>query len=310
MALLVAIWVATLALSTKTSRPNREKIAGSIAKCERRKIERSVVRRPCCPQCQRPLVQCLCDVLPSQRIPTQHDILILQHPAEFRKKTVSTVPLLRLLLANVHVSVGTAFRVEDLPLLQACLDRGDTPLLLFPGGDNVLSLDDALDRRKLLALRKNSTRADPTAAVPLPTDGHARRPLLLLVDGTWTQAGRMVRDSPAVVAACQHIQGTAETHPSIFGAVRRPPGRAFQSTLEICARALTVLEGDDDDDNNNVRTSYMTQALDRLVRVQLDHNQHGRPRFPGSDRAIRRERRLKIERELFETVSSLEGEEK
>ena len=51
--------------------------------------------RQYCPGCQRPLPQCLCDHLPASRIRLDTDVLVLQHPVEFRRKTISTVPLLK-----------------------------------------------------------------------------------------------------------------------------------------------------------------------------------------------------------------------
>lgn len=271
---LAAVVFGTLALSQQ----NQEKIAGSIAKCERRAEDRNANPRRCCNRCRRPLVQCLCPVLPRERIATRHDILILQHPTEFRKKTVSTVPLLRLVLADLHVVVGTSFEPSGLPLLQACLENGDTPLLLFPGGEKVLSFDIESERNEILSLAGDCQR----------TTNQQRRPLLVLLDGTWSQARRMLRDSPELASVCQHVQFTSNLEPSVFGAVRRPPCRSYISTLEVCSRALQHLEGNDQSVESI--SLFLSRALDRLVQVQLQKVQQGRPRFPGSEKRLRHAR--------------------
>ena len=98
----------------------KRKIASSIAKGERRAQERNVQQvRNLCSHCHRPPVQCVCDTLPSHKISTQRaDILILQHPAEFRRKTFSTVPLLPLVLEHVSIFVGRSFDLATTPPIQ------------------------------------------------------------------------------------------------------------------------------------------------------------------------------------------------
>jgi DTW domain-containing protein YfiP len=86
----------------------RAKIASSITKGERRAQERATnSRRELCGHCRRPPVQCVCSSLPTQELSQlQTEVLILQHPAEFRRKTFSTVPLIRLVLERVQICVG------------------------------------------------------------------------------------------------------------------------------------------------------------------------------------------------------------
>ena len=121
----------------------RAKIAHGVAKGERRARERLAQPRPVCPHCSRPPILCVCNVLPSDKISTATKILILQHPNEFRKRNLSTVPLIRLVLQNVQVLVGYSFHqdLKDLAPIQQALHAGIQPLLLYPGED-ATSLDD------------------------------------------------------------------------------------------------------------------------------------------------------------------------
>ena len=74
--------------------------------------------REYCNGCQRPLPQCLCDHLPKNKIHLQTHVLILQHPVEFRRKTISTVPLLKLVLENVMILVGRSFDTQLESIIQ------------------------------------------------------------------------------------------------------------------------------------------------------------------------------------------------
>ena len=67
--------------------------------------------RALCERCKRPHRVCLCAALPPVPVVTQTRVLILQHPVE-AKKTVATVPLVELCLANCTVVRGMRFEPE------------------------------------------------------------------------------------------------------------------------------------------------------------------------------------------------------
>ena len=119
----------------------KTKIASSVAKTERREIERARVGREICQRCIRPPELCICESLPEQLIDTSTTILILQHPRERRRKSLSTVPLMPLVLQKCIVKTGYNFTPDQLDLVTECLGRGQKPMLLFPGS-NAISLDD------------------------------------------------------------------------------------------------------------------------------------------------------------------------
>ena len=73
-------------------------------------------------------------------------VLILQHPRERRRRSLSTVPLMPLVLKKCEVKSGYRFTPLQLDLVTEWLDKGQKPLLLFPGPpDSTLSLDDDID---------------------------------------------------------------------------------------------------------------------------------------------------------------------
>lgn len=72
---------------------------------------RNIIDKPraLCARCNRPSPgQCLCPALPEAAIHTATRVLILQHPAE-SKKRIASVPLLKLCLAPVTIVKGQAF---------------------------------------------------------------------------------------------------------------------------------------------------------------------------------------------------------
>ena len=123
--------------------PNmKTKIAFSVAKTERREVERSRVGREICNRCIRPPDLCVCQSLPEELINTSTTVLILQHPRERRRRSLSTVPLMPLVLKKCEVKSGYRFTPLQLDLVTEWLDKGQKPLLLFPGPpDSTLSLD-------------------------------------------------------------------------------------------------------------------------------------------------------------------------
>ena len=279
---------------------------GNLSKEERRQQSRNWNdARATCPQCQRPPSSCVCAALPSKgKITLPHvDILILQHPSEFRRKHVSTVPLIPLVLDNVKISVRRAF---DDTFMQHVLGdveaRGKTPLLLFPGAD-AITLDQPRALEELQSrseqLRQHSvigdeseTDAGNNLGASMPVD-LPRDFFLILIDGTWTQAGSMVRNSsPLLLEKCLPIQflSTAKSQQSMYHSMRKQPNAHCLSTLEACARTLPLLEKlaaesfKDRVENSRVEeleTSGVTladdavhhlhEALEILVQTQLEY---------------------------------------
>mmetsp|Transcript_16335 Transcript_16335/g.46909 ORF Transcript_16335/g.46909 Transcript_16335/m.46909 type:complete len:376 (+) Transcript_16335:58-1185(+) len=221
-----------------------------LSKEERRQQSRTLSdARATCPLCRRPPSSCVCSALPpnGRKIALPHvDILILQHPSEFRRKHVSTVPLIPLVLENVEISVGRAF--DDVfmrHMLEEADALGQTPLLLFPGPD-AITLEDPR------ALEELQSRSEMLRRVPDSDDereigpGSSTAPskfLLILIDGTWTQASSMVRkSSPLLLERCLPIQFLSTEQQSLYHSMRKQPDAHCLSTLEACGRTLPMLE--------------------------------------------------------------------
>lgn len=266
--------------------PNvREKVANMVLAAERRAQHRAAEPRALCKRCIRPPNLCVCAELPTELIETSTQILVLQHPVEFKRKTISTVPLLPLCLRNIQVKVGCSFDVESLSPVRDALERGRKPLLLFPS-PKALSLDNPEDVRILGRSLPETERGD----------------LLILLDGTWSQAKNMARDSPSLVKCCQQVQFSLASS-SLYGDLRREPEGHCVSTLEACARALVLLEP------QNGRASSAAAHLEASLRALVSTQLHWRDALGdavgkgrhcrGRAQRLRELRRLEVERELF-----------
>eukprot|EP00986_Skeletonema_menzelii_P005986 scaffold2258_cov144-Skeletonema_menzelii.AAC.15 len=125
-----------------------------------RRPDRSIIQedsyRDYCNGCNRPLPQCLCEHLPEEKIGLDTKVLVLQHPVEFRRKTISTVPLLTLVLDECRVLVGRSFDVELETIIHGACNEGRMPLLLFPG-PNATVLEDSNAMEQLKSAHYNSS---------------------------------------------------------------------------------------------------------------------------------------------------------
>mmetsp|Transcript_7964 Transcript_7964/g.11511 ORF Transcript_7964/g.11511 Transcript_7964/m.11511 type:complete len:382 (+) Transcript_7964:77-1222(+) len=282
----------------------RTKIASSIAKGERRAKERSFnVPRNVCPKCQRPPIQCVCSCLPPQcKIETDVSLIILQHPAEFRRSTFSTVPLLKLVLEDVHICVGRNFDETSHPILGNLFSNSNTqqqkPMLLFPGPD-AWTLDDQQQQPEVQNILKTTAAKESSGDGDDDNNKSANnKQTLILIDGTWTQAARMARNSPFLFQHCQQVQFASVDTPSLYDAIRKEPQPHCLSTLEASAKALTLL----DPQKGPEASEYLHASLKSLVRQQLLHTSHA-PRFNGrsNKNPERQERIQEIERKLFDS---------
>jgi len=161
--------------------------------------------RPQCPRCLRPQTHCLCPLIPS--LDSRTRVLLLQHPSEVNH-ALNTARLAALGLTNAELIVGEVF--EDLPGL---LNRpGYQARLLFPADD----------------------------AQPLQANRESDQPLLLVVpDGTWRKARKMLHLNP-LLAALPRVtlaQGGVSRY-----RLRKAPGPGALSTIEAIVQALETLE--------------------------------------------------------------------
>lgn len=266
----------------------KTKVASSVAKTERRGEERSRGARETCSRCHRPPTLCVCKSLPDKPIRTSTHVLILQHPRERRRKSLSTTPLVDLVLEKCTVKVGYNFTPDQLDLVQECLAKGRKPLLLFPGEDSI-TLDQEED-------------ADESKGIDDITFRQLQQEhqLLIFIDGTWAEAKRMLLQSPKIVDICIKVQFQSESE-SIYDSLRNEPKKHCLSTLECCARALAHLEPSKDCASR--ANEYLLGSMQCMVdkRIELT-SKNPVPRFtrPGTKIYEKNKRRHEIKQELFD----------
>ena len=163
--------------------------------------------RPSCRGCGRALAgACFCDRITV--LATRTRILLLQHPRE-RHVAIGTARMAQLALPNSRLRVGLDF-AED-PEVLAVLADSPATYVLFPGPD----------------------------ALPLEQLPRDRPITLIVLDGTWWQARKLLKLNPAIarlprVAFRPH-------KPSAY-LIRREPADFCVSTIEALAEVLKVLE--------------------------------------------------------------------
>jgi DTW domain-containing protein len=162
--------------------------------------------RPSCSGCGRPPVVCFCDRITV--LPTRTRILLLQHPRE-KDVAIGTARMAHRALPSSRLRVGLDF-AED-PEVLAALARPSPAYVLFPGPGS------------------------------LPVEQLPREPAITLVvlDGTWSQARKLLRLNPAI-AALPRI-AFSPPKPSAY-VIRREPADFCVSTIEALAQVLAVLE--------------------------------------------------------------------
>jgi len=158
-----------------------------------------------CERCLRPQSHCLCALIPS--LPSRTRVLILQHPSEV-DHALNTARLAALGLQQAQLEVGEVF--EGLP--DWLNQPGYQARLLFPGdGAEVVShyADDA-------------------------------QPWLLVVpDGTWRKARKLLHLNPALASLPRVTLAPGAT--SRYR-LRKAPAPGALSTLEAITQALDTLE--------------------------------------------------------------------
>lgn len=192
--------------------------------------------RPFCLRCRRPEVVCVCGAL--RPVDSRTRVVFLQHPREARVP-VSTCRLAHLSLPNSEMHVG--LRAEGSRRLEA-LVRDPGTMVLFPGPGST-------DVRDLPAPPRN----------------------LLVVDGTWINARKVLQRSP-LLASLPRV-GFVPEQPGNYR-IRKEPAPECVSTIEAVAYVLEQLE------QAPGRFVPMLAPFERMVDLQLAYvaSQTGRGR--------------------------------
>ena len=187
--------------------------------------------RPQCRACARPARVCVCEALPAGGpLLPETSLLLLQHPRE-PARALNSASVLQLCVDASRLSVvagrslGAARRSEG--WLRAMRERR-TPLLLFPRAG----------ASEPAAIRDRRRRGE--------------RFLLVVIDGTWSEAREMLQRGGADGGADENLEcldlGSAVEGGGVgvYGGCRKPVGPGCFSTLEAVAMALRELEADGD----------------------------------------------------------------
>lgn len=157
-----------------------------------------------CPRCYLPTSLCLCAEVP--QVLTRTELLVIRHNKE-KEKSTNTARIAALAMPRCQL---LTYGAPGQPFDPAVLDEPDT-WLLFP------------------------SNAPPAPDAPLP-----RR--LVVLDGSWGQARRMVQRVPQL----RRLPSLALPPPAPdTRRLRRPPHPEGMSTIEAMAGAVAVLEGEE-----------------------------------------------------------------
>jgi DTW domain-containing protein YfiP len=160
-----------------------------------------------CPRCWIQRAWCLCDLIPE--IQTTIEVVIVRHRIEFWR-TSGTGRIAALALARCRIVQLD----DDFEAVNAELEKLGDAWLLYPDGSN---------------------RAVPSSATS------SSPPRLIVLDGSWRQARRMLKRLPALWLL-QRLSLPDKSVPPL----RLRMGRSAheRSTLESIADAMALLEGD------------------------------------------------------------------
>jgi DTW domain-containing protein YfiP len=213
-----------------------------------------------CYRCFWPKPLCWCGSIRPMATATRFEILM--HPMEFKRVKLGTGRLAHLCLENSGLRVGLGFDGDA--GLQALLgDPGNAPVLLYPGP----------------GARDLSNGAPPV------DDLGGRRLVVILLDATWSLAGKMLRASPSLARLPRAM--LAPPSPSRF-VIKRQPRRGCLSTLEAIHETLIALEraGLDRYPDPDQLLDLFRRMQEHQLRCTLDPDQPRRRRYFG-DRARR-----------------------
>ncbi|HEX5661276.1 MAG TPA: tRNA-uridine aminocarboxypropyltransferase [Polyangiales bacterium] len=181
-----------------------------------------------CERCGRPRTVCYCEAITP--VPTRTRVLLLQHPRE-HGKAVNTARIAALALPNSELHVGV--EPEDFAGLNAALSDPDRPaVILYPSSQ----------------------------ARDLATDPPLHPVTLVVIDGTWHQARKLLRKNPDLLKLPHYA--FEPKAPSEYQ-IRREPRPEYVSTIEALACALPFLEGD------HARFEALLAPFRRMVAMQV-----------------------------------------
>lgn len=185
------------------------------------------MRTPCL-RCLRPLATCYCAHLP--RLETRTRLVFLQHPRE-RRVAIGTARMAHLSLPQSELHVGVDFSSH--PRVLELAARPERVAVLFPG----------------------------EGARPLEEVRHSPPEVLVVVDGTWPLARKVIKTNP-LLAALPRV-GFTPRRPGNYR-IRSEPAEHCVSTIEAVVEVLQSLEEEPE------RFEALLRPFDFMVDTQLE----------------------------------------
>ena len=199
-------------------------------------------------------------------MPTRTRFLFLMHPKEFKEEKAGTGRLTHLCLPNSELHMGVGF--DDDKTVQAVLhDPANFPVLLYPGTTAV-------------------NLSEPAELPAFTAQLGERQLVVVLLDGTWAGARKMLRLSPSL-QRLPRVMFTPEA-PSRY-VIKQQPQEGCLSTLEAVHELLTVLQrtGLDEYPRSEQLLGIFQRMQDFQLRCAADPARAGYRRRPYSDPADR-----------------------
>lgn len=184
--------------------------------------------RETCARCLRPTRVCWCAHLPT--LETRSRVVFLQHPRE-ADVAIGTARMAHLCLPGSELHVGVTWQGSR-ALASIHADPSRPPALLYPG-------------------------EGATDVLAEPPKGPIT---LVVVDGTWSQAKKIVKLNPELASLPRYA--IAPPSPGNYR-IRREPDARYVSTIEALSYVLGALEGDPE------RFRRLLQPFDAMVETQL-----------------------------------------
>jgi DTW domain-containing protein YfiP len=193
-----------------------------------------------CYRCFRSTEFCLCPLI--QSFESNIDFVILMHPMEAKKERCGTGRMSHLFLKHSFLLIGIQF--NDDPTLKMILnDQTRDVRLLYPGEESIL----------LSSLRAEDFQ--------FSVDQPKKRLTLLLIDGTWPCARKMMK-----LSTCLHTLPRISLHPekpSDFLAIKQQPHPLCLSTLETITAILCW-------NNQKRQADQMISVFHTMIRQQQE----------------------------------------
>lgn len=164
--------------------------------------------------------------------------MLLQHPRE-REVAIGTARIAHLCLPNSELHVGVDF--QGSPELARALSDPERPAALLYPGEGAIDIAESPPRGPIT---------------------------LVVVDGTWWQARKLVRQNPQIAALPRYA--FVPEAPSEYR-IRREPKETYVSTIEALVHILSALEGDAG------RFAALLEPFRAMIDMQIEHQQrlHG-----------------------------------